>query len=150
MIRMRKFVLGISGLASLAFVTLALAQSRPTPPQQTAQSTHESLPVAIDIVRQINTAEVEFNARHGAFASWEELHRSPDEQKRWQSLQVSAGPEIFPGWKLRLVIARDGQSFDLSLTTAQDKCGLTFFSDDRGVIYEGRAIGCSSEAKSAR
>jgi hypothetical protein len=98
---------------------------------------------AVNVVREINTAEVEHSAWHGTYASWNELYSVPEEQKRWQRLQLSAGPEIVPGWTLSLVASADGKNFELSLRSLADKCGFSFFSDQGGVIYEGSAVRCA-------
>lgn len=60
------------------------------------------------------------------------------------NLNLSQGPEVVPGWTLAMIVAADGQSYELSLHKLGDKCGFSFFSDQRGVIYEGNVIGCET------
>ena len=46
---------------------------------------------------------------------------------------------------LRLVVTPDGKHYNVWLGQKPDvRCGFAFYSDERGVIYEGRAIGCSA------
>lgn len=142
-----------AGLACSAFV---MAQQQQTAPPrnplmrvQAVETSRDSRVIGIEAVRTIETAEVEHKAWHGAYASWNELYRAPDEQKRWERLHLLAGPEIVPGWELHLVASPDGSHFELSLRQLSDKCGFSFFSDERGVIYQGGVIDCSVELKPA-
>jgi hypothetical protein len=60
------------------------------------------------------------------------------------NLNLSEGPEVAPGWTLAMIVAADDQSYELSLHNLPDKCGFSFFSDQRGLIYEGNVIGCET------
>ena len=142
MIKLRGTVVAILAAGALVCAALAVAPAQKPAPVAPRDRTaliapSDSHMIGIDVVRQINTAEVEHKAWHGAYASWSDLYSAPDERKRWQRLQLSAGPEVVPGWTLSLVASADGESFELSLRNLQDKCGFSFFSDQRGEI--GRA-----------
>lgn len=147
---------GIALLVAFACAALIAAQQQTSRPPgaglarlQATQTSRDSRLIGIDVVRTIETAEVEHRSWHGSYASWTELYHSADEQKRWQHLQLSAGPEVVPGWKLDLVASSDGQHFELSLRNVADPCGFSFFSDEHGLIYQGGAIDCSIELKPA-
>ncbi len=107
-------------------------------------------------MRLINTAEVDYRRERGAYATWGELFLSRAIQfqgLRWwspvtqfQGLQLSAGPEVVPGWNVALVVSADRHNYELTLRSVDDKqCRFSFFSDDSGLIYEGGAISCSVE-----
>jgi hypothetical protein len=118
---------------------------------------------AVDIIRVINTAEVgtcrDQNATNDStrFMPWAQLVNAPCFKKAQSylsgshfaqsgRLSFSAGPEIVPGLVLRLVVSPDGKHYNLSLGEKPSvQCGFTFFSDERGVIYEGRALGCNAK-----
>lgn len=141
---------------ALAGAALVMAQQQGTRPPgarlarlQATETSRDSRVVGIDIVRTIETAEVEYKVKHGVYASWNKLFRAPDEEKRWEGLHLSAGPQIVPGWELKLVASADGEHFELSLHNVPDECGFSFFSDEHGVIYQGGAIDCSIELKPA-
>jgi hypothetical protein len=54
------------------------------------------------------------------------------------------GPEIVPGWKLRLNLSKDGKAYDLLLEDVTDpKCGYAVVSDERGLIRQSKAIDCA-------
>lgn len=152
--RAKRTVIVVFIASALACTALVFAQQQ-TPAQrdlkrpQAVETSRDSRMIGIDVVRQIETAEVEHRAWHGAFASWDELYNSPDEQKRWQHMRLTAGPEVVPGWELKLVASADGKQFELSLRNTADPCAFSFFSDQRGVIYQGGVIDCSIELKPA-
>jgi hypothetical protein len=114
---------------------------------------------AVNIIRVINTAEVGTCRtkgghidEHAKFLSWDELLDAScfkEAQRRFSQaseLSFSPGPEIVAGLELRLVVSPDGRHYNLWLGQKQeDRCGFAFFSDERGLIYEGRAIGCSAQ-----
>jgi len=50
----------------------------------------------------------------------------------------------FGDYTLRLTRSEDRRKFELSLAPKQS-CGLAFFSNDRNIVYSGRAIGCSDK-----
>lgn len=154
--KVRLVAIGTLVTGALAGAAFVMAQQQGTRPPgadlarlKAAETTRDSRVIGIDVVRSIETAEVEHKEWHGSYASWDELYRAPDEQRRWQHLQLSAGPEVVPGWRLKLVAAADGEHFELSLHNVADKCGFSFFSDEHGVIYQGGAIDCSIELKPA-
>ncbi|HEX5411278.1 MAG TPA: hypothetical protein VFZ27_05405 [Terriglobia bacterium] len=121
---------------------------------------------AVNIVRAINTAEVVTCRSKGGnqdrsahFLPWNGLRNAPCLKKAqshyWgkrfgdvSSLSFSPGPEISRGLLLHLVVSADGQHYNVWLGQRPEvHCGFVFFSDERGVIYEGKAIGCDSQTQ---
>ena len=106
--------------------------------------------IGVDVVRLINTAEAEHKSAHGGYAAWPELYRSGIIAKHekqgtmFGNLNLSEGPEVVPGWTLAMIVAADGQRYELSLHNSADRCGFSFFSDQRGLIYQGNVIGCET------
>lgn len=162
MFHFRGLVIGITGVVSLAFVTLALAQSRPIAPQRASapmavERVQDSRMLGVSLVRFLNNSEADYKAKEGKFADWEELANSAYFQARkgvWaqtEGVAISSGPEIIPGWRLGLVSSADGASYQLMLQNAGDKaCKFSFFSDQSGLIYQGEVIGCPAHVVPAR
>jgi hypothetical protein len=110
--------------------------------------------LAVNLLRAINTAEAQFRANHGSFAAWDTLVEAKeltDEGMKWAAhndpeladVHLSPGPEILPGWKLRLHLSSSGTQYDAMLEDATDKgCGYAALTDERGVIRQGRTIDC--------
>jgi hypothetical protein len=145
--------------AALVFVTgffLALssaeAQKKNAIGPQDRENERRSL--AINIVRAINTAEANYKRNHNTYAPWDTLIANgdfTDSGTKWASESIPTvshamygpGPEIVPGWKLRLTLSKDGNAYALLLEDVNDpKCGYAIVSDERGVIRQSKAIGC--------
>ena len=109
--------------------------------------------VAISILRAINTAEAGYRAQNGAYANWDTLLMSREaadylakcaaQIEERPGAHFSKGPEIWPGWTLRLDLTDGDHGYDLMLENTTDKtCGYAAVTDDRGVIRQSKAIDC--------
>jgi hypothetical protein len=151
--------IGISIASAVACAALVFAQEIPRQRDlsrpQAVETSRDSRMTGIMAVRLINTAESRYKYRHGTYATWDELLRSGEIDSLekpatpFQGLHLSAGPEVTSGWMLSLVTAANGQSYELSLRNTPDPCAFSFFSDQRGLIYQGGVIDCSIELKPA-
>jgi len=144
-----------AGVFSLSFVALGApgAQKKASPTLQERQSEQHSL--AVNVVRAINTAEANYKQKHGVYASWETFISNgdfTDHGTKWapESLPTVAhamyggGPEIVPGWKLRLLLSKDSNTYVLMLEDTNDpKCGYAVISNEKGLIRESKPLGCS-------
>jgi len=123
---------------------------------QTVDAVHSRRWIAITILRKINTIEVSYKFKHGGqYAAWPTLLASEDFQDKkiieylakvdpqLANAQFSDGPEILPGWSLRLNLTADAQAYDLVLEDLADKtCGYAAVTDERGVIRQSKTIDC--------
>jgi hypothetical protein len=58
-----------------------------------------------------------------------------------KDLQVSAGPEVMPGYRLDLLVSADGKSYSVALHDTRDGDGLfSVFSDQNGIIFLGSPL----------
>jgi hypothetical protein len=158
---MKKSQLGTISMfvaTTLACALLAAAQTqRPEPPRQAYEggafeTIQESRLVGVNIVRLINTAELDYKYAHDRYANWDELYRSSAivaAQRRSAGatgVTLAPGPEVVPGWVLTVIVSQDGKSYQLSLRNLADKqCRFSLFSDQSGLIYQGNVIGCEPE-----
>lgn len=151
--RIRVFSIAVLAAAALACAAFAIAQSQqrnPGPPAMAVERTRDSRLIAVDVVRMVNTAEEKYKSQHGAYADWSELYRFIENeqspmQPRFGGLEISAGPEVVPGWNLNLIASADRRSYEFALRNVDDKaCRFSFFSDESGLIYQGDVIGCPS------
>ena len=153
--KLRGTVIGIFAAGALACAALAMAQSGESAPAvprdpMVFQTPNAVRTTGVNVVRLINTAEAEYKSVHGGYAAWPELYRSGIIAKHekpglmFGNLNLSEGPEVVPGWTLAMIVAADSQSYELSLRNLPDKCQFSFFSDQRGLIYEGNVIGCET------
>ncbi len=106
--------------------------------------------MAISLLRAINNMEVVLRGKNGSYATWNELLTSQefteDIAKCDTSLAVAhfaAGPEILPGWSLRLNLTKDRAGYDVMLEDTTDKtCGYAAVTDERGILRQSKAIDC--------
>jgi hypothetical protein len=112
--------------------------------------------LAVNLVRAINAAEASYKKSNGVYATWDILISNGDFSEtgtKWapESFPTVAhamygpGPEIVPGWKLRLHLLKDGTAYDLLLEDVTDpKCGFAVISDERGLIRQGKSVDCQT------
>lgn len=132
---------------------VAARPQKPAPGPTDRERERRSL--AVNLVRAINTAELQFKKSQGKYADWAMLTGNGDFTEtgtKWapesfptvSHAMYSRGAEIVPGWKLRLNVSHDGQAYDLLLEDVTDpKCGYAAVSDERGVIRQSKSIDCA-------
>ncbi len=150
MVRMRMLAGGLMLLCAGSFAGVAGQK-----PKATVQDREkERLSFGVNVVRAINKAEGEYLKKRGGYVNWETLVGNGDfgdSGTKWgmeysttvEHSLYGRGPEIVPGWKLRLNVAGSGKGYDLLLEDATDaKCGFAVVSDERGLVRAGRAVEC--------
>ncbi|MFI5073127.1 MAG: hypothetical protein WBE21_01255 [Candidatus Acidiferrales bacterium] len=149
----------IRGYIAVALLLLLVGISTKVLAQDQKMPSQEERAKAVNVVRLINTAELWYNMgtktetdaieAHGRYASWDELNNSGvlrTVQSRpffatVKDLQVSANPEVMPGYRLDLLVSADGKSYSLALHDTKNGDGLfSVFSDQKGIIFLGSAL----------
>jgi len=142
-------------LLSGMLLGLAGAQAQKAPSPGIADRERERRSLAVNIVRAINTAEVNYKKNHGVYATWSTLIGNgdfTDTGTKWapESLPTVAhamygsGAEIVPGWKLRLTVSKEENAYDMLLEDVSDsKCRYAVGSDERGLIRQSKSIDCA-------
>ncbi len=137
----------ISGAILLLVVSAALSVVRAQDASTAASPDQAARSFAVNLLRAVNTAENAYRYNHnGAYAPWETLVTSPEfmtkglpwaskMDPRFATVHFSSGPNILPGWALRLDVTSSG--YDLLLEDAADKAsGYAAETDERGLIRE--------------
>jgi len=102
------------------------------------------------MIRLINTAEAQYKFAKGSYASYAMLLRSgqlKDTGAREFTLlprNLQSETDPLPGYRLRLLISTDGSSYQLSIQERTADCGTGLFSDETGMVFEGRASDCQA------
>jgi hypothetical protein len=146
--KMRKvYPVAIALLAVMCLPTVARGQGCAHGASETPEAQQRRMS-ALSAARFINTVEVNHRRRQGAYLPFGELGKSSvvsDLNKKgslyqvFQTMSFDSDKDVVPGFELRFTLGRDSYSF--RLTDRNDPCGFSYFSDPRGVIYEGQAIG---------
>lgn len=128
--RMKSLLLSIVFVALL--VTTAKTLRSQNLPHSSSDADRAKHVFAISILRGLNTAELRYKAKHGAYATRDELAAS-DEFK-----------VALSGWSLRLSVTADGKGYYALLEDITNKsCGYAALTDERGVIRQSKAIDCA-------
>jgi hypothetical protein len=147
-----KFNLLMLVLLLFAAVTPLSSQNAPA---QTSDADHARHSVAINLLRAINTAEVGYKSRHGSYGTWEDFLASDEFpaskviamlakiDPQLANARFSNGPDILPGWSLRLNLIASGEGYDVMLQDTTGKpCGHSAITDEHGVIWQSKTIDC--------
>ncbi len=103
------------------------------------------------MVELINTAEAQYRFAYGRYADYPTLLSSRQlEQTRSHEFTAPLRNSQFvddplPGYALRLWLSPDGNSYQLSIREKNANCGEGLFSDETGVVVEGRPDGCTAK-----
>jgi hypothetical protein len=151
---MRRSIIRPIGLCLMTVLVIVLVAARaqePQPPNQTEIDREK----AINAVRAINAAEYDYRTDHGHFGSWHEVsvfgRLAPGPPEMTPARIILAGTEVIPGYRLTLLVADDGATYSVSLHDMKTHgCGLSFFSDQSGLIYQGTIIDCCPSSKTSR
>jgi len=110
---------------------------------------------AQNLVKAINAAEADYRKKHDVYANWDTLVGIGDFSStgtKWAPAEFPTvahalygnGAEIVPGWRLRLHLSKGDKAYDLLLEDVTDpKCSYAVFSDERGLIRQGKSIDCA-------
>jgi hypothetical protein len=110
---------------------------------------------AQNLVKALNAAEADYRKKHDVYANWDTLVGIGDFSSsgtKWAPADFPTvahalygnGAEIVPGWRLRLHLSKGDKAYDLLLEDVTDpKCSYAVFSDERGLIRQGKSIDCA-------
>lgn len=110
---------------------------------------------AQNFARALNAAEADYFKKHGVYANWETLVSLGDFSSsgtKWASSDFptvahalyGSGPEIVPGWRLRLHLSNGDKAYDAVIEDVTDlKCGYAVITDERGMIRQGKSVECA-------
>jgi len=98
--------------------------------------------IGVKMTRLINTAEAEYFITSGEYVALPILLAHPKVKGLgFVSRPTDPSEASTADYKLSLVVSKDGQHYHISLEPATD-CGVAVFTSERGVIYQGRSLGC--------
>jgi hypothetical protein len=153
-LKMRRILQRAGALLFLMFAgqCATWAQKKTLPPPVDRERERHSF--AEVLARAINAAEADYFKKHGAYAGWDTLTGLGDFSSagtKWASEDFptvahalyGSGPEIVPGWRLRLQLSKGDKTYDVLIEDVNDpKCSYAVMTDERGVIRQGKSIDC--------
>lgn len=95
----------------------------------------------IRAMRVINTAENAIRQSSGKYVELADLLTHPHMVGIRGDIVTNGSVISYQGQQLRLALARDASQYQ-AMVVPVDTCGTAVFSDERGVIYTGKGLGC--------
>lgn len=132
------------------FLFLALATVSASAPLQEVELTQRQL---VDAMRFLNTYEYTYFHDNKRFASDDEFLSWLQRTGKINEAPMSFSAEGLKPYELRITATPDGQHYQASMIRISDMndnstwCKSATFTDDRGVIFLGLAIGCEVPGK---
>jgi hypothetical protein len=100
------------------------------------------------MARLINTAEAQYKFANGHYADYRtllysgQLKQTVEHEFTLSPGHLESEADPLPGYLVRLSLAADAGSYQLSIREKAGDCGVGLFTDETGVIMEGRVAGC--------
>ena len=97
---------------------------------------------ALSLVRTINTVQAIIKRSRSNYGSLQDVVKPEFQLDKSLSIISSDGSSAtVKDYRLSLVESADGQHYQISLHPISG-CGVSFFTNESGVIYQGKALGC--------
>lgn len=95
----------------------------------------------IRLMRSLNTAENAIMQRSGKYMELAELIDHQTMGGVRPEITTNGTFVFFQGRQLRLIVSADGSRYQ-AMVVPVEGCGTAVFTDERGMIYTGKVIGC--------
>ena len=147
-------IVAVIVLIALGLALGATARPQKQSPPGLGDRERERRSFAINLVRTIQKAQLDFKSKHAVYANWDSLIGNgyfTSTGTKWASSDFptvaqalyGSGPEIVPGWRLRLNVSHSGNAYDLLLEDVTDpKCGYAVVTDERSTIRQATSLEC--------
>lgn len=109
---------------------------------------------ALNAARIINTAEAYAHRDHAKYLPLRDLISTGSLKQAagmsetftsiYSELNLQHETELINGFDFALLVSSDGSAYKFSLLQ-RGNCGPAYFSDERGIIYAGKPLGCAAE-----
>jgi hypothetical protein len=98
---------------------------------------------ALALVRTLNSSEATMKLKDSSYGSLRDVMKLERLDQRYGFDWVDNSSATVKDYRLSVVTAADGKHYQISLHPSSG-CGVSFFSNESGVIYQGNALGCST------
>lgn len=123
------------GFAGVLLAMSAFAQEPPA-------ATNGPARAGVVMLRMLNTAQATLNGEGGSYGSLATVLGTPLFTQRYGALSaVDSTTALVNGQKLALIVIDGGKRYVASVTPLEP-CGEAAFTNEGGLIYTGRALGC--------
>jgi hypothetical protein len=99
---------------------------------------------ALNLVRTMATVEVTIKMKRSSYASIQDVIALGQSSGDFRDVVISSNDSssaTVKDYRVSVVVSADGQHFQISQHPVSG-CGVSFFTNESGVIYQGNALGC--------
>ena len=109
--------------------------------QATAKSdcNHNASSAAVNAVRFLNTAEYSYKQRDSKFGELDALKSSEEWKTTAEKFPMLNSSGLAPGYDISLITDAAGTKYSISARALDNRCA-SFFSDEKGLIFQGTPI----------
>jgi hypothetical protein len=106
----------------------------------------------VTALRFLNTEQVNYMDKHHRFADRDQIQDYLREEAPQALRKLQIDLEDPKSYELAMTTSADGQHYQITLQHNSDpndqntRCQNAFFTDDAGLIYLGRPLGCDPES----
>jgi hypothetical protein len=100
---------------------------------------------AVMILRVLNTVQAQMSHPAGAYGSLAQILASPMFKKQFNGASRTDSATAAIGERTLVLVASEDQKHYQAMVTPTDKCGVTMFTNESGLIYSGHALGCDKQ-----
>jgi hypothetical protein len=100
---------------------------------------------AVIILRVVNTVQAQMSRPAGAYGSLAQVLASPMFKEQFSGASGTDSATATVGHRTLVLVVSDDQKHYQAMVTPTDTCGVTMFTNETGLIYSGRALGCNEQ-----
>jgi hypothetical protein len=124
-------------LLALGLLALSVGASQAVSPKP-----NDPFKEGVLMLRVLNTVEAEMNHTGGTFVPLSAVLETPVLRRSFSEASMADPTKAIVGGRaLVLVLAEDRKHYQAMVSPAE-RCGIGVFTNESGLIYSGRALGC--------
>ena len=133
----------MKGMAlAVGLVTLLPLDGGAQPPPVPANDSGRE---AVMILRVVNTVQARMSRPAGTYKSLGQVLASPMFKEQFSTASGTDSATATVGQCTLILVASDDQKHYQAMVAPSDKCGVTMLTNETGLIYSGRALGCDKQ-----
>jgi hypothetical protein len=128
----------------IPILTIAAALAVVAVPRLQESKDQLSSKQALNLVRTIASVEATIKIKRSSYGSIQDAIAFGQSYGDFKDIAISAtdsSSATMKDYRISLVASADGQHFQISMRPILG-CGVSFFTNESGVIYQGNALGC--------
>ena len=110
--------------------------------QAVAPKLADPLKEGVAMLRVLNTVEAELNHKGGAFVPLSAVLEAPMLKSGFPEASLSEPTKALVGGRTVLLVLSEDRKHYQAMVQPTESCGIGVFTNESGLIFSGRALGC--------